>query len=331
MNASPPVAPAAADAAATIAAPFDAEGLRARLPPLRVDVPSDHDTEARRYLAFYGLDLEQRYPGLKHHLGTFAAAGYHLVGNVFVPPEARGTALLLHGYYDHAGIFGHLIRYCLDRRLAVAIFDLPGHGLSSGEPATIASFGDYQSAFSAFLEHVTPLPRPWHLLSQSTGAAVAMEHLLANGIRKANSPFANVVLLAPLVRPHGWPWLRFAYHAARPFVQARPRLFRGENAEFVRFLREDDILQARTLPVAWVTAMVQWMQAFERHVPSDLPVHVIQGDRDRTVDWRYNLAVVSRKFDASVHMLDGAAHHLVNQPPALRERLFALIDATWGW
>lgn len=321
---------------------FDVERLRRVLPPLALGgsaaatpagvhapLPPDDAAEVHRYRAFYGLDLDGRHPGLVHRVGTFDAAGFHLVANVFVPPRARGTALLLHGYYDHAGVFAHLIGYGLDRGLAVAVFDLPGHGLSSGEPASITTFAEYQAAFAAFLAEVAPLPRPWHLLAQSTGAAVAMEYLLANRVRAADSPFANVVLLAPLVRPHGWPWLRLAYHAARPFVRERPRVFRGDDAEFVRFLRDVDVLQARTLPVAWVTAMVQWMHAFERHPPSDLSPLVIQGDRDTTVDWRHNLGVVRRKFAARVHLLPGASHHLVNQPPALRERLFALIDDAW--
>jgi alpha-beta hydrolase superfamily lysophospholipase len=100
--------------------------------------------------------------------------------------------VVIHGYYDHAGLYRHLIRHLIDRGLAVLAFDLPGHGLSSGAPATIESFDEYVDAFDACLLALEDhMPPPWLLLGQSTGGAIAMEWLLARGHDRAARRFAS--------------------------------------------------------------------------------------------------------------------------------------------
>ena len=46
------------------------------------------------------------------------------------PEEKENVFLISHGYYDHAGLYGHLIEHLLSRGWNVAIFDQIGHGLS---------------------------------------------------------------------------------------------------------------------------------------------------------------------------------------------------------
>ena len=49
-----------------------------------------------------------------------------------------------------------------------------------------------------------------------------------------------------------------------------------------------DPLAPMILPVQWVTAMVNWMKAFEERGKLPFPLHIAQGDADKTVDWRKN-------------------------------------------
>ncbi|MCZ6710839.1 MAG: alpha/beta hydrolase, partial [Gammaproteobacteria bacterium] len=237
---------------------------------------------------------------------------------------------VIHGYYDHVGLYGHLIRHLIGRRLAVVALDLPGHGLSSGERATIETFDHYVDAvdacLQAFAEHA---PRPWHLVGQSMGGAIAMEWLLANAVTRATSPFAGIILLAPLVRPYLWPINRVFYELIRRFVSHRPRTFvnNSEDLEFLEFLRSRDPLQARILPVQWVTAMVAWKKRFVRYRPSDLSALVVQGGADRTVDRRYDLKIIRRLFDVKVLFIPEARHHLVNETASIRGQMLAAMDA----
>jgi alpha-beta hydrolase superfamily lysophospholipase len=311
------------------AASFDATLVRESLADLDLEAePQAPSGQTLGYLDHYGIGFADRYPGLSHHFGMVATPNHRIAVQCWQPREPQGSVVVVHGYFDHVGLFGHLIRFLLDRNLAVLGFDLPGHGLSSGAPATIETFDHYVDALDACVTLLADrLPTPWHVIGQSTGAAVAMQWLLANNHTRDSSPFEKIVLLAPLVRPYGWSISRFVYLVLRRFISERPRVFarNSENPEFLRFLREDDPLQSRILPVQWVRAMVDWKQCFEAQAASDLEPLVVQGQNDTTVDWRYNLRVINRLFAPHVVYLRGARHHLVNESPEIRAQLFAAI------
>jgi alpha-beta hydrolase superfamily lysophospholipase len=311
-----------------LSAPFDPDALRTALKPLVPGTPTVLTPEEDAYLRHYGIHFAESIEGLAHQLGRIETDTHTIAAHLWTPRDSVGSAVVIHGYYDHVGLYGHLIRFLLDRRLAVLSFDLPGHGLSSGPPATIETFDHYVAAFDAcFRAFDAHLPRPRHLFGQSTGGAIAMEWLLANELTRATAPFDKIVLLAPLVRPYLWPLNRIVYEIARRAIVERPRsfAFNAENREFVEFLRDRDPLQARTLPVQWVTAMQAWRKRFERYQPTDLAPLVVQGHADRTVDRRYNVRVIERLFRPRVFYVPEARHHLVNEAPAVRARIFETI------
>jgi len=308
---------------------FDPDALREGLRPLVPGEPVILTPEEDAYLRHYGIGFSEEFPALAYHFGAVEADEHRIAAHLWMPAEPRGTAVVMHGYYDHTGLYGHLIRHLIDGGFAVVSFDLPGHGLSSGVPASIDTFDHYVDAFEACmraLEH--HLPQPWHLIGQSTGGAIAMEWLLGRGHTRESSPFERVVLLAPLVRPHRWPLNRVFYEVARRLVSQRRRSFanNAENPEFLAFLRERDPLQARVLPVKWVTAMVNWRRRFEGYPPSDIAPLVIQGQADTTVDWRYNMQVIEKLFEPRIFYIPQARHHLVNESPEIRAQIFQAIE-----
>ncbi len=239
----------------------------------------------------------------------------------------------MHGYYDHVGLYGHLIRYCLNKNLNVLTLDLPGHGLSSGEPANIMTFDEYVQALATSMRAVEHyLVKPWYLFGQSMGGAIAMEYLLG---RKTVNPkeFEEVVLLAPLIRPYQWPLGRIVYHAVKPFVKERPRGFseNSEDQDFLKFLKEKDILQAKVLPLQWVTAMVNWMDRFKSYTEPTFSPIVIQGQQDKTVDWRYNMQHLQKHFDPRIVYIPEGRHHLVNESEEVRTKMFQHLDSAIPW
>lgn len=310
--------------------PFDPHHVRASLKPLVPGLPTLLTPEEDAYLRHYGIHFTESIEGLAHQLGRIETDTHTIAAHLWTPRDATGSAVVIHGYYDHVGLYGHLIRFLLDRNLAVLSFDLPGHGLSTGAPADIETFDHYVEAFDAcFRAFEAHLPAPKFLFGQSTGGAVAMEWLLANELTRATAPFEKIVLLAPLVRPYLWPLNRVLYEIARRMVKERPRTFvtNADNQEFIEFLRDRDPLQARTLPVQWVTAMQAWRKRFERYKPTDLAPFVVQGLADRTIDRKYNVKVIGRLFRPRVFYIPEARHHLVNESPAIREQIFAAVAA----
>ena len=277
------------------------------------------------YLAHYGLPPSGG--GVEHALGTLDTAHHRIAVHHWRPATPRGTVVVVHGYFDHVGLYSHLIRFLLEHDFAVLAFDLPGHGLSSGPPATIDTFDRYTDALQTCLDALGPVAGPLHAIGQSTGGAVLMQWLMARGHSAATSPFAKLVLLAPLVRPYLWTVYQFVFLSVRHRIVARPRTFanNSDDPEFLRFLRDDDPLQARELPVQWVAAMVEWKRRFVRYPPCDIAPLVVQGRQDRTVDWRFNVRVIKRLFRPHVIYLPKARHHLVNESPALRAQVFAAV------
>ncbi len=293
--------------------------------PLHRDLAPTDDHQA--YRTFYRLADRGARPEVTVALGALAAGDYLLAAQAWWPPAPRGSVLLLHGYYDHMGLYGHVVDWALSRRLAVLACDLPGHGLSSGARASIRDFAEYQTALTALIAEARrlDLPRPWHLLGQSTGGAILLDYLL----RGEPAPeLGETVLLAPLVRPHAWRQGLWTYRLVKPFVRALPRRFsvNSGDPDFLDFLQRDG-LQPRELPAQWVGALARWIPQLEAAPVSTRSPLVIQGEQDFTVDWRHNLGILDAKFARpEVLRLPEARHHLVNETAALRQRYFRWLD-----
>ena len=303
-------------------ADFHPASLRASLQPVTGE--QSEAAEVRAYREFYALRCGQ---ARQTRIGTLRVADYELVVQAWWPAQPRASLVLLHGYYDHVGLYGHLIEWALGMGFVVLTVDLPGHGLSTGEVASIRDFAEYQAVLTGLLgiAQQLQLPQPWHLCGQSTGAAILIDYLL----RGAPLPqIGESILLAPLVRPRAWWRSRLSYRLLKPFVSSIPRHFyaNSNNAAFVDFVRADDPLQARTLPVAWVGALARWIPLIEAAPASRRSLLIVQGDDDLTVDWQHNLALLSSKFNQpQLCLLKTGRHQLVNETPALRGRYLGFL------
>jgi alpha-beta hydrolase superfamily lysophospholipase len=279
------------------------------------------------YQRFYGIaGMSQKGP-TRTWLGRMDVAGYEIVGQVWLPEQPAATLFMLHGFYDHMGLFKHVIEWALSMNFAVIACDLPGHGLSGGPRASINDFSEYQRVLQRlFVEAAAlQLPQPWHLFGQSTGAAIVIDHVLNEGTKSPAQ--GQVILLAPLVRPRAWGWSKFSYYLLKPFVTGIARRF-SENSNapaFLPFLLADP-LQPTRLPTAWVGALARWIERIESAPRSTRSPIIIQGEADMTVDWSHNLMVLNEKFDHPlILMLSEARHHLANELPELRARYLAFV------
>ena len=295
---------------------FDPDHLRESLRPLVDAQPLS--AEARVYQRFYGLDQAVS------RLGRFEVDGFEVVAQVWWPATPVATLFMFHGFYDHMGLYRHVVEWALGQGFVVIACDLPGHGLSSGARASIDDFAVYQQVVKALFAEASTLqlPQPWHLFGQSTGGAVVVDHLLSH---VADSPAqGKVFLLSPLVRPRAWGWSQVSYYLLRPFVKGIARRFSDNtNDPAFRPFLEADPLQPRQLPTAWVGALARWIKRIEAAPRSSRRLVIVQGEEDMTVDWQHNLQVLRGQFDQpEVLMLPRGRHHLANEIPEIREEYF---------
>lgn len=304
---------------------FDPDHLRDSLRPLVDAQPLS--AQARAYQRFYGLDLATRTQPPVSRLGRFEVDGFEVVAQVWWPPVPVATMFMLHGFYDHMGLYRHVLDWALDQGFVVIACDLPGHGLSSGERASIDDFAVYQDVLQALFAQAEALqlPQPWHLFGQSTGGAIVVDHLLSRGM---DSPAqGKTFLLSPLIRPRAWGMSLLSYYLLRPFVKGIARRF-SENTndpQFMPFLLADP-LQPLRLPTAWVGALARWIKRIEAAPPSPRQPVIVQGEEDMTVDWRHNLQVLRGKFDQPpILLIPRGRHHLANEIEPIRQASFSFL------
>lgn len=308
-----------------VAAPTEASlrALRQAL-PLWTDEQQTLPLEWRDYCRYYGLDFSDQYPQVEHRAGAVCSGPYRIATHLWSSPGARSNLVLLHGYTDHSGLFDRLVEHGLSQNCNVLIFDLPGHGLSTGEPGAIADFGEYAQALADVLRIVTLPSLPTWALGQSTGCAVLMEFA-----RCSVWPFDAVVLLAPLLRPASWHRLRLTYQVLHRFVHSVPRTFsrNSSDQDFLDFIQQDP-LQIRRYPLVWIGALRRWLAGLPLADLDVGPALVLQGDADGTVDWRYNTRQIDKLFPGSdIRYLEGAGHQLANESNALRSAYLAEVVA----
>lgn len=313
-----------------------------------------------QYRDFYQL----RFPCFAQYFTGYVVLGdYQIAVQAWVPAAPRGTCFVVHGYFDHVGLYRHLIAWALARDLTVLAFDLPGHGLSSGEPVSIPDFLDYQHVLVGILALAETgakaglAPKPWRAIGQSTGAAILLDYLLgasgpvvarnpAQGIMREQSgvsqglgedletsarvpPWRQVALLAPLVRVTSWGGVNITWQLLHRFQDRVPRGF-GVNSHdpaFLNFQKYEDPMQIRYVSAQWVGSMIRWARRIERVEPCRFSPIILQGDEDKTVDYAFNLPVLSGKFaQPKIIMLPNGRHHLVNESEKLRAEMFGELD-----
>jgi alpha-beta hydrolase superfamily lysophospholipase len=305
---------------------MDIENLKRDIPPLDFTQQVFRSPEQQEYFRHYKLDFEDHYPELQHFFGSIDSGDYQLACHYYRSPAPKGCCFIFHGYYDHAGLFSRLIEFCIQRQLSVVIYDLPGHGLSSGERVSINDFADYQRVLDDVLERFEgELPDPWYGIAQSTGAAVLMGYLLDN----PQSIFTKTVLLAPLVRPRSWSSISMLATVLRLFGRQFPRWASNcsNDESFKQFIAEQDPLQSPTISLAWLVALKKWMKRFLLHKPCEHGPLVVQGKKDSTVDWLYNVGVIKKKFPkGKIVYLETARHHLANENDVNMAKLSAQLE-----
>ena len=301
--------------------------LQQHLPPFSLEPTPDDwvaPPQLQAYLDFYQINFTSRLAAT-HRFGYLDWRDYRIALHCWQPAAPRGTLVIVHGYYDHTGIFARAIEFGLAQQLAVVIFDLPGHGLSSGERSAIASFDIYGDLLEQVLSlSLAQLPRPCFALGQSTGGAILLNHLWRYPQQAAQ--LHKIALCAPLILPRGWGAGRLLYWLVRPFIRRlkRGRSLSSHDLAFVSFIEAGDPLQDKTLSLQWVGAMKAWHEYFRQLPLNDRELLVLQGTGDMTVDWRYNLPLLQQKLpNAGVEYLPDAGHQLVNESDKYRLPLFA--------
>lgn len=295
------------------------KALRGNLPDLRFNTEQDAAIFATEggsaYRDFY---LLRHNESIKRGLGALELQGYRVAVHYFIPEQAEATLVVAHGLYDHIGIYHQAVEWALEANMAVIAFDSPGHGLSGGDEVAIDSFDAYSDILAQLIEttaqHPALFPQPLHGLGQSTGSATWLNLLWRHPA--IGQQIEKRLLLAPLVLPRGWFIGRLSYRLMKRFRQyiARGKSYSSHNRAMLDFINVQDPLQSRLLSLRWVGAMQEFALRFRALAARDDALLVIQGTKDQTLAWQYNVKIIKEKLpNAQIAYIAGADHQLLNE------------------
>ncbi|MGH6836112.1 MAG: alpha/beta fold hydrolase [Methylocella sp.] len=265
-----------------------------------------------------------------------------------------GTIAILPGRAEFIEKYFEVIGELLSRNFDVAILDWRGQGLSgrlADDPGKchVGNFRAYERDLDALVEQILePFCRPpWFALGHSMGASIALAKA------RGRSPFARMVLTAPMIDIHG---LRF-----RPAlrISARALVMLGQGRRFVpgggpkpymsasfegNVLTSDASRHARAAAiieaapelaigdptVGWINAAFRFMRRFEdvaypRRILT--PVLILVAGADRVVDPAATEYFASRLKAGKCLTLAHARHEILMERDPLRELFWAAFDA----
>ncbi len=116
----------------------------------------------------------------------------------------RGDLVVHHGHGEHSGRYSHLADFFSRNGWRVWLFDMRGHGLSTGPRGDIVCYGDLVGDLEAVLGKCIGANRPFFLLGHSLGGQVvlsaAQRWAIADRGRNAGAGCLGFVSASPYLR-----------------------------------------------------------------------------------------------------------------------------------
>lgn len=283
-----------------------------------------YDSYEKKYFKYYSFNKVKA----NHHFGFIKTGEFTIAAHFFIQQKHNlGTVILLHGYFDHSGVLINLINYFSDLNYNVVVYDHPGHGLSTGERATIDSFGQYSTVLNEIIRLAkSNLDGPFHSISHSMGSAIMIDYFLKKPSRR--DFFQNVIFLAPMIHTANWKMSLKISRSTDKIITELPRLRRKNthNPEYLKF-SEKDPLQPEKIPIQWFREVNKWNQILNSYEPVKGEIVYIQGTADQVVEWRYNAEKIQQLFpDTEISYIPEAYHQLANESEKYRKHVFSILD-----
>ena len=269
--------------------------------------------------------------------------------------QARGTIVLAQGRAEFIEKYFETIGELLARGFAVVTFDWRGQGLSNRAVANprkghVDDFGLFERDLEAvFTQAVQPFcPPPYFGLAHSTGASIMLQQA-----RRSASPFARLVLLAPLIdiRDLHWPqgarlladFLNvlglggaFIPGGGSKSIMAKP--FKGNKltSDPKRYARNAALVQAAPQlaigdpTVGWVHAAFRQIDDFadpDYPIRTMPPILIIAAGADKIVSTPAIERLGLRLKAARVLVIEHARHEIFQESDAIRGQFWAAFDA----
>lgn len=266
---------------------------------------------------------------------TFRSGAETLHGEWFEAKDARGVAIVLHGYAEHCGRYREVAHVLVQAGVAVFSYDMRGHGRSTGRRGHVDRYEDYLADLRAARAQADALAAAAGcgarraLVAHSNGSLVALRALI-----DADPPAVDAAILASPFLALRLPVPAIKRGAARVLSRILPALAMSNELRLEILTHDAGKLAERaadTLCHGVATARffteATAAQARVRAEASRIRVPTLWtiGGADQIADASVSAAVAGAVPGAEVVVLDGQFHEVWNEVE--RGATFARIDA----
>lgn len=287
------------------------------------NIPSFLKDYYNYYKEFNILSIHEK-ENIEFTLGKKNIFGYQTAIQLFKPKNKIVNKYLLycHGYFDHSGLYGKLISLLYKNNIGLILFDMPGHGLTPGKMAEINDFGEYVRVLEGVIStsykqlSIKTPDLEFHLMGYSTGGAVVMEYLMHHEYFINKNTINKIILCSPLVRIAAWNLRKFIVNLLNNISYLKRNFdYNTHQVKFAHFIKYNDPLQGKYVPISWIKAMSNWNDRFDYYgINNKVNLLILQGTSDVVVDWKYNSREIIRKFpNCRLQYIEGAYHNLLNE------------------
>jgi len=250
-----------------------------------------------------------------------AADGHRIFTRSLVPSDPRVLLLLFHGLHEHSGYYGAAMDSLGEAGIAVFAADHRGHGYSGGVPGDVGSNEavlEDAARVQAEARGIVP-DVPLFLWGHSYGGQLALLYALRH-----QKELSGVVLLAPLVLVPAY-ISPMTVRVARLLGKLLPRLpmqplgydRTSRDPRVIAQLESDPLYYKGGIRARTGNAMLDGMQEATRRMEElELPLLVLHGEKDETVELACSRAVTERAAgsDKTLKLFPEAMHHLILEP-----------------
>lgn len=231
-----------------------------------------------------------------------------------------GTVLIVHGYAEHSGRYGHVATALQEAGYAVVAYDQRGFGRSPGERALVWNLDLLCEDLAAMVAHLpSKADGPLFVLAHSMGGLVALRTALHPGL-----PVDGAVLSAPALSVEASvPRVLLAVaDAVSRYLPALPTVGAIENgiSRDVHVLTDaaaDPLNHQGRVPArTGIEILRGGEQVRARADAICLPYLLVQGASDTIVDPAGSIAfhAQSGSTDKTMHQYEDLRHEVLNEP-----------------
>lgn len=272
-----------------------------------------------------------------------------------VPAPSAGTVAIIEGRAEFVEKYCEVVAELMERGFDVVVFDWRGQGLSdrllrNRRKGHISSFRAYRTDLDALRDEILEpfCPRPWFALGHSMGGAILLDQA-----HDGDSPFARIVLTAPMIDLHGLRFPRFTHrltHFLAGIGLGRAFIPGGSGKSYMlkgfegNLLTSDPVRHARTAAFAeanpdlvigdptigWVSAAFHLMRRFENFtypLEITIPVLIFAAGHDRLVHTGAAQTFANRLKCGRSLTIPGSSHEILMERERFRELFWAAFDA----